>query len=265
MPDIPPALQWAADNVVRDHPGARALLEAPGLRDFWRRIADHAETMSAKSAFKQFPPEVLAGVLVACVTGPLERGHDARGTAARVIRGAVDMKRRRRAAALARELAALLREIEREPFSPMVAYDVGAWLDLPLPVASAANAALHENPPEEVLERLAAALERAPDFSNDPSPALASRKPSWRGYLREVVAYLSDFGFAIREVDAVRLVAVLCRAAGVMPPSRDAVRDALRAGRTPNPEPSHRCQQYQWVDGHAGQKWEDFPAKTRVK
>jgi hypothetical protein len=228
MPDFPPALQWAADNVVRDHPGARALLEAPGLRDFWRRIADHAENLRAKGAFKRFPPEVLAGLLVGCVTGPLERGHDACGTAARAIRDAVDMERRRRAAALARELAALLREIEREPFSPMVAHDVGAWLDLPLPVASAANAALYENPPEEVLERLAAALERAPNFSNHPSPALASRKPSWRGFVREVVAALSDLGFRPREVDMVQLVTVLCRAAGVMPPSRDAVRDALR-------------------------------------
>jgi hypothetical protein len=232
MPDFPPALQWAADNVVRDHPGARALLGAPRLRDFWRRIADHAETMSAKSAFKQFPPEVLAGVLVACVTGPLERGHDARGTAARAIRAAVDMKRRRRAAALARELAALLREIEREPFPPLVAHDVGAWLDLPLPVASAANAALHENPPEEVLERLAAALERAPDFSNHPSPALASRKPSWRGYLREVAANLSDFGFELREIDARRLAEAVCRIGRQPIPSRDSVRDALRSTET---------------------------------
>jgi len=78
----------------------------------------------------------------------------------------------------------------------------------------------------DALDCLADGLEAEPDLAE--APGLTSRKASWRGFLREVVANLSDLGFRPREVDAVRLVAVLCRAAGVMPPSRDAVRDALR-------------------------------------
>jgi hypothetical protein len=91
--------------------------------------------------------------------------------------------------------------------------------------------------PAEVLERLAAGLEAEPDLSE--APGLASRKASWRSFLREVVAALGKLGFQPREVDMVRLVAVLCRAQGAQEPSRDAVHDALR---NPNPEPSHRCQ-----------------------
>jgi len=84
----------------------------------------------------------------------------------------------------------------------------------------------------DALDCLADGLEVEPDLSE--APGLTSQKPSWRGYLREVVAALGDLAFRPREADMVRLVAVLCRAAGVMPPSRDAVRDALRE-RQPEP------------------------------
>jgi hypothetical protein len=150
------------------------------------------------------------------------------------------MARRRKAARDARALAATLRAIEDEPLAPDVVVSIGDALGWPDDVAERIPTILWCTRPAEVLERLADGLEAEPDLAA--APGLASRKPGWRGYLREVVANLSDYDFAIREVDAVRLVAVLCRAAGVMPPSRDAVRDALRAGRAPNPEPSHRGQ-----------------------
>jgi hypothetical protein len=105
-------------------------------------------------------------------------------------------------------------------------------LDWPDDVAERIPTALWCMRPAEVLERLADGLEAEPDLSE--APGLASRKPSWRGYLREVVAALGDLGFRPREVDMVRLVAVLCRAQHAQAPSRDAVRDALRE-RQPEP------------------------------
>jgi hypothetical protein len=174
------------------------------------------------------------------VLTPLALGHDAHGSAARRVRGGIDMARRRKAAHDARALAATLRAIEDEPLAPDVVLSVRARLARDVADGSGRRAVLVVHAAADALERLADGLEAEPDLSE--APGLASRKPGWRGYLREVVAALGDLGFRPREVDMVRLVAVLCRALACMPPSRDAVRDALRAGRAPNPEPSHRCQ-----------------------
>jgi len=227
MEDFPPVLRWAADE-VRGHPGARALLEAPELRVFWTRIADHVPVLVAEG----WSRDIAAAKLVGDVVTPLLMGHDARGSFARAIRNGVNIERRRRAAALATELADLLREIAREPLAP----------DVVLSVLTCLPAALRErvgpNTPSYVwtfrtadaLAALAAALEREPDFSG--VPGLASRKPSWRGFLREVAANLRELEFDLREVDAWHLVAVVCRADKVPPPSRDSVRDALRSTET---------------------------------
>jgi hypothetical protein len=77
----------------------------------------------------------------------------------------------------------------------------------------------------ELVRRLAVGLIEDPDFTT--TPGLASQKPSWRGFIREVKANLTDVGFHLRERDAVALVEVVCRASGVAPPSRDAVHHAL--------------------------------------
>jgi hypothetical protein len=79
--------------------------------------------------------------------------------------------------------------------------------------------------PAELLRRMAEGLSKEPDFSL--WPGLASRKATWRGFIREVKANLADLGFRLRERDAVALVTVLCKASGVAPPGRDAVHDAL--------------------------------------
>ena len=227
MPDFPPALQSAAAN-IRDHPGARALLEAPELRDFWKRIDDHVPVLVAEG----WSWDIAAAKLVGDVVTPLLMGHDARGSFARAIRDGVSIERRRRAAALATELADMLREIEREPLAPDVVLSVLTCLPAPLRdmIGPDTPSYVWGFRTADALAELAAELEREPDFSG--APGLASRKPSWRGFLREVAANLRDLGFDLREADARHLVAVVCRAEKVPPPSRDSVRDALRSTET---------------------------------
>jgi hypothetical protein len=173
-----------------------------------------------------------AAALVGAVLTPLALGHDARGSFARAIRNGVNIERRRRAAALATELADLLREIAREPLAPDVVLSVLACLPAELRerVAPDAPSYVWTFRTADALAALAAELEREPDFSA--VPGLASRKPSWRGFLREVAANLKELGFELREVDARHLAAVVCRAAAARPPSRDSVRDALRSTET---------------------------------
>jgi hypothetical protein len=227
MEDFPDVLRAAAsaEGLTADQ---RALIEAPELRAFWQRLAAHVPALAARG----WSSLNAAAVLVGAVVTPLAFGHDAHGSAARRVRGGVDMARRRKAARDARALAKALRAIEAEPLPPDVALSIGAALAWPGYVAARVPSALWCTRPAEVLERLADGLEAEPDFSE--APGLASRKPSWRGFVREVVASLGDLGFRPREVDMVRLVAVLCRVAGVRPPSRDAVRNALREWQ---PEP----------------------------
>jgi hypothetical protein len=159
-----------------------------------------------------------------CVLTPLSLGHDARGTLARHVRGGVSMERRRRAASLALELAELLDDIAREPLAPDAALAIGTLLDVQC--VSRAPSYFQNERPAELLRRMAAGLSKEPDFAA--APGLASQKPSWRGFIREVSTGLGDWDFHLRERDAVALVAVVCEASGVAPPSRDAVRAALR-------------------------------------
>jgi hypothetical protein len=229
MEDFPDVLRAAA-TAEGLSPDQRALIEAPELRAFWKRLADHVPALAARG-WSNFDA---AAALVGAVLTPLALGHDARGTAAQHVRGGVDMARRRQAARDARALAATLRAIEAEPLPPDVALSVLACLpqwvrDM---IGPAAPACAWTFRTADALARLADGLEAEPDLSE--APGLASRKASWRGFIREVVAALGDLGFRPREVDMVRLVAVLCRLGGVMPPSRDAVRDALRENQ---PEP----------------------------
>ena len=209
-------------------PDQRALIEAPELRAFWQRLAAHVPALVARG----WSSVDAAAVLVGAVVTPLALGHDAHGSVAWRVRRGIDMARRQKAARDARALAEALRAIEAEPLPPDVVVSIGDALGWPDDVAERIPTILWCTRPAEVLERLADGLEAEPDLSE--APGLASRKPGWRGFIREVVANLSDYGFAIREVDMVRLAGTLCRAAGVMPPSRDAVRDALREWQ---PEP----------------------------
>ena len=227
MEDFPDVLRAAAtaEGLTADQ---RALIEAPELRAFWQRLAAHVPALAARG-WSDFDA---AAALVGAVVTPLALGHDAHGSAAWRVRRRIDMARRRQAARDARALAATLRAIETEPLAPDVVVSIGDALGWPDDVAERIPTILWCTRPAEVLERLADGLEAEPDLSE--APGLASRKPGWRGFIREVVAALNDLGFRPREVDMVQLVTVLCRAAGVMPPSRDAVRDALRERR---PEP----------------------------
>ena len=223
MEDFPDVLRDAA-TAEGLTPDQRALIEAPELRGFWQRLAAHVRALVARG----WSSLDAAAALVGAVLTPLALGHDARGTAAQHVRGGVDMARRKRAARDARALAATLRAIEAEPLPPDVVLSVLACLPewVRDRIGPAAPSCARTFRTADALARLADGLEAEPDLSE--APGLASRKPSWRGYLREVLAALGDLGFQPREVDMVRLVAVLCRVAGVMPPSRDAVRDALR-------------------------------------
>jgi len=223
MEDFPDVLRAAA-TAEGLSPDQRALIEAPELATFWQRLAEHVPALAARG----WSSVDAAAALVGAVLVPLTLGHDARGTAARQVRGGIDMARRRQAAHDARALAEALRAIEDEPLAPDVVLSALTCLpegerDM---IGPATPSYVWTVKTADALEHLADGLEVEPDLSE--APGLASQKPSWRGYLREVLANLSDFGFAIREVDAVRLVAVLCRLGGVMPPSRDAVHDVLR-------------------------------------
>jgi len=223
MEDFPDVLRDAA-TAEGLTPDQRALIEAPELATFWKRLAAHVPVLAARG-WSNFNA---AAALVGAVVIPLALGHDARGTAAQHVRGGVDMARRKRAARDARALAATLRAIEAEPLPPDVVLSVLACLPewVRDRIGPAAPSCARTFRTADALARLADGLEAEPDLSE--APGLASRKPGWRGYLREVVAALGDLGFQPREVDMVRLVAVLCRLGGVMPPTRDAVHDALR-------------------------------------
>jgi len=227
MEDFPDVLRAAA-TAEGLSPDQRALVEAPELRAFWKRLAAHVPALAARG----WSSLDAAAALVGAVVTPLALGHDTHGSAAWQVRGGVDMARRRKAARDARALAKTLRLIEAEPLPPDVALSVGAALAWPEHVAARVPSALWCTRPAEVLERLAAGLEAEPDLAC--APGLASRKPGWRGFVREVLAALGDLGFRPREADLVRLAGALCRLAGVMPPGRDAVRDALREWQ---PEP----------------------------
>jgi len=205
-------------------PDQRALIEAPELRAFWQRLAEGVPALVARG----WSSVDAAAALVGAVLNPLALGHDARGTAARQVRGGIDMARRRQAAHDARALAATLRAIESEPLPPGVV--LSALTCLPEwvrdRIGPAAPSCAWTFRTADALDCLADELEVEPDLSE--APGLASRKASWRGFIREVVAALGDLGFQPREADLVRLAGALCRLGGVMPPSRDAVRDALR-------------------------------------
>jgi hypothetical protein len=200
-------------------PTEAALIAAPPLAPFWDALAEHVLKLQREG----WNPLDAAAVLLGCVLTPLALGYDARGTLARKVRGGVNMQRRRQAASLALELAELLDEIAREPLAPDAALAIAVLLDESC--VSSWPSYFQNERPSELLRRMAAGLIEEPDFTA--APGLASQKPSWRSYLREVTANLADLDFPLRERDAVALVTALCKASGVAPPSRDAVHHAL--------------------------------------
>ena len=244
MEDFPDVLRAAA-TAEGLSPDQRALIKAMELATFWQRLAEGVPALAARG-WSDFDA---AAALVGAVLTPLALGHDARGTAARQVRGGIDMARRRQAAHDARALAATLRAIESEPLPPDVV--LSALTCLPEwvrdRIGPAAPSCAWTFRTADALDCLADGLEVEPDLAE--VPAATSRKPSWRGFLREVVANLSDLGFRPREADMVRLVAVLCRTQGAQAPSRDAVRDALR---TWQPEPSHSANNINGLLGMRG-------------
>lgn len=218
IPDcFPTALRVAvpADLSVE----AAALIAARELAPFLRALAARAEQMVGEKCLDA------ACSLVGAVLVPVLVGYDAYGTLARKVRGGVDTKRRKKAAARARELAVLLDQVAREPLPPGVAICVGDLLLQALIPGNTPSRLLTERP-ATLLRRLADGLETEPDFQA--ALGFASQKPSWRGFVREVKANLSNLGVTLRERDAVALARTLCRAAGAPQPSGDAVRDALR-------------------------------------
>jgi hypothetical protein len=200
-------------------PIAAALIGAPSLAPFWDALAEHVLKLQRKGWNRLDA----AAVLLGCALKPLALGYDARGTLARKVRGGVNMQRRRKAASLALELAELLDEIAREPLAPDAALAIAVLLDENC--VSSWPSYFQTERPAELLRRMAAGLIEEPDFTA--APGLASQKPSWRGFIREVKANLADLGFRLRERDAIALVTVLCKASGVAPPSRDGVHHAL--------------------------------------
>ena len=229
MEDFPDVLRAAA-TAKGLSPDQRALIEAPELATFWQRLAEHVPALAARG----WSSVDAAAALVGAVLNPLALGHDARGTAARRVRGGIDMARRRQAASDARALAKTLRLIEAEPLPPDVV--LSALTCLPESVRDmigpAAPSYVWTVRTADALDCLADGLEVEPDLAE--ALGLASQKPSWRGFLREVVAALAALGFKLHEVEAVRLVVALCLRALRAAPSRDAVRDALR-DRQPAP------------------------------
>jgi hypothetical protein len=198
----------------------------PGLHKLWTRLVEHAEAMIANG----WNPEDAYIMVADCVLAPLSFGC-ADGSFNRRIRARVNQKRRKEAATLARRLAAMLDRIRREP---LARGGVFHWRELipnallglmrgpPLP------SAIELFPTSDALRRLAAELDTTPDFAAE-GPSIASQIPSWRDYLRDVAARLDRLGFALREVEAVRLMAAVARATGRrVAPSRDVVRAALR-------------------------------------
>jgi hypothetical protein len=202
----------------------KALIAAPELDRFWQSLADHMPTLVTDG----WSTSDAAGALVGSVLTPARLGYDAHGSLSRYIRNSVSMERREKAAALAKELADLLDEIEGEPFPPDAVVSVSTLLH-PRLVARDAPSLIKAEPTSALLRRLAAALSAPPNYSA--VPGLASQKATWRGFIREVQQNLHDHGFKLRELHAVSLVRTICTDAGIAaPPSRDAVRDALRMG-----------------------------------
>jgi hypothetical protein len=224
---FPPA--WFPDflrQAVPKNPSriAIALIASPSLAPLWNALADHARELSERDGWL---PLTATEMLLDCILTPLAMGFDAHGTVARKIRGGVNMKRRRRATSLALELADLLDEIAREPMRPRAAKQIPSLLhERFVPGVPA-----YFERPSQMLRRMAEELSGEPDFSL--WVGLVSRKPSWRGFIREVSVNFADWKFRLRERDAVALVTALCKASGVAPPSRDAVRDALRGYQSP--------------------------------
>lgn len=200
---------------------ARAVANDQALTDFWERLAAHAAAMADLG----WTPADARAMLVGAVLLPVEVGH-ADGSLNRRVRGKVSMHRRRLAAACARELADTLDKIATEPLPPDEALGVISLLPERLIANDAPSYCLNERT-SDALRRLAAGLEREPDFGE--APGLASRKPSWRDGLREAVTELERLGFKLREIEAVWLVGAYARAVGARPPTRDDVRAALRA------------------------------------
>ncbi|MGC5198342.1 hypothetical protein [Aphanothece microscopica] len=199
-------------------------MSSSDLSSFWESLADHMPTMVADGWSE---PDA-AGTLVGSVLVPIGMGYDANGSLAKLVRGGVSMERREKAATLAAELAELLDQIKGEPLPPDAVVSVQALLPRRLIARDAPSYFLCE-PTAELLRRLAGALSVPPDYST--SPGLASQKTTWRGFIREVQDNLRDHDFTLREIHAVALVQTICAHAGVAaPPSRDAVRDALRMG-----------------------------------
>ncbi|WP_188904378.1 hypothetical protein [Caldovatus sediminis] len=199
-----------------------ALFAVPDLALFWEALAAHVLALEREGWSRLSA----AAMLLGAVLTPLRMGYDAHGTLPRAVRRCTSMARRAKAAAMARKLADMLDEISREPLPPCAVVAVAALLH-PRLIARDAPRYFQAEPTAEMLRRLAAALEEPPRFAD--VPGLASQKPSWRGFIRAVRATLADLGFKLRERDAVVLTQAVCRAAGfAAPPSRDAVRDALR-------------------------------------
>lgn len=197
-----------------------AVFASPELERLWHRLIEHTSTMAADG----WDVTDAVAALVGAVLVPLRMGHDAKGSISRQVRGTIRMQRRERAAELAKELAKLLDEIAHEPLAPDAAISVGALL----PARWQAPTYFRMERPSVLLKRMAAGLKQSPSFAD--APGLASQKPSWRGFLREVVVNLKEYGFALREVDAVALVQALCRSADAPEPGRDAVHDVMRLG-----------------------------------
>jgi hypothetical protein len=214
VPDIlQPSLEDATEEEI-------AIFASHELQPLWRTLIDHKAKMIAEG----WHPTDAVAALVGAVLTPLRMGHDAAGSLNHRVRGSVHTKKRKRAAELATELAALLDEIAREPLPPDAAISVGALL----PERWQAPTYFRVERPSNLLMRMAEGLDQPPKFTD--APGLASQKRGWRGFLREVSANLKEYGFELREVDAVALVQAICRSAGVPEPGRDAVHDAMRKG-----------------------------------
>lgn len=207
-------------------PVEAALIAEPGLQPFWQALGEHAEMILRNGIPDTWPrigtpermkaPMVVPIMLVAAVRGAAVRGHDARGTAARRARALMDRRRKvaRDARALIEELDQIQAESERSgdaAFRLIGTFDQG-------------HLACREMAAR--LVKLIEVLERRPDWAA--GPGFGSRKPSWRGFLREARTGLAALGFDLRERDAVALASAICRADGIAEPSRANVRDALR-------------------------------------
>ena len=202
-------------------PAANALIAAPALAGFWQAMADHVPAMIGRG----WDRYTAAATLVGAVLVPVAMGYDARNTLSLRVRRGVDMAMRNDAAKLARNLVAILKKIEGEPLPPDAVLSLASLLPDSLISPAAPSYFLNERT-ADLLLRLAAGLELPPDYAE--APGLASQQASWRGFIREAQANLASADFKLREVHAVALAAALCNEAGIMAPSRDSVRSALR-------------------------------------